>query len=173
MSVPLSSKRLAPTVFYGVALTITILDQLVKALVRVKMPVGTSIPLWPGVFELEHVQNDGIAFSMLAGKTWMITLASIAIMIAIVLSERRAKGGVERFPGVALALALGGALGNLIDRLFRHGLVTDFLYFKAINFPIFNLADSAISIGICLLAIRSFFFSEFPRETTKLVPEES
>lgn len=173
MPLPSSPKRLTPVVFYGLALTITILDQLIKALVRAKMPLGTSIPLWPGVFELDHVQNDGIAFSMLAGQTWIITLASAAIMLGIVLSERRAKGGVERFSGIALGLALGGALGNLIDRLFRHGLVTDFLYFKAINFPIFNVADMAISIGICLLAIRSFLFSEMPHEASKLAPEES
>lgn len=166
------SKRLAPLFFYGLAILVTTLDQLVKALVRAKLPLGTSVPLWPGVFELSHVQNDGIAFSLLAGKTWVITAASMLIMLGIIVSERRAKGGMDRFSGIALGLALGGALGNLLDRLFRHGLVTDFLYAKIINFPIFNVADMAITIGIFLLAVRSFFLPEPPKPVAVAATEE-
>ncbi len=155
-------KRLAPAGFYLLAGVIAVADQVVKAIVKAQIPLHTSVPLWPGVFHLTHVQNDGIAFSMLAGKTWLITIASMLIMAGIVLTERRAKGGIDRFNGVALAMPLGGALGNLIDRL-RTGLVTDFFDFRAINFAIFNVADTAISIGICLLAVRSFLLSE-PKE---------
>lgn len=152
-------KRLAPAWFYLLAGAIAVADQAVKAVVKAQIPLHTSVPLWPGVFHLTHVQNDGIAFSMLAGKTWLITIASMLIMAGIVVTERRARGGLDRFSGIALALPLGGALGNLIDRL-RTGLVTDFLDFRAINFAIFNVADTAITIGICLLAVRSFLLSE-------------
>jgi signal peptidase II len=154
-------KRLAPAGFYFLAGAIALLDQLVKAIVKDKIPLHGSVPLWPGVFHFTHVQNDGIAFSMLAGKTWLITTASLVIMAGIVLSERKTKGGLDRFTGVALSLPLGGALGNLIDRL-RTGLVTDFLDFRLINFAIFNVADTAITTGICLLAIRSFLMSDAP-----------
>ncbi|MCX6366361.1 MAG: signal peptidase II [Armatimonadetes bacterium] len=166
-------KRLAPAGFYLLAGAIAIVDQVVKAIVIAKIPVHTSVPLWPGVFHLTHVQNDGIAFSMLAGKTWLITIASMVIMAGIVFSERKASGGLDRFNGIALALPLGGALGNLIDRL-RSGLVTDFLDFRAINFAIFNVADTAITIGICLLAIKSFLLTDYAPakpERTELTEE--
>ena len=152
-------KSLAPAGFYCLAGAIAVADQLSKAIVKTQIPLHSSVPLWPGVFHLTHVENDGIAFSMLAGKTWLITIASMVIMLGIVLSERRAKGRLDRFNGIALALPLGGALGNLIDRL-RAGVVTDFFDFRAINFAIFNVADTAITIGIALLAIRSFLFTD-------------
>jgi signal peptidase II len=152
-------KRLAPAGFYLLAGAIAVADQVVKALVKAQIPLNTSVPLWPGIFHLTHVQNDGIAFSMLRGKILLIAIASIVIMAGIVLSERRAKGGLDRFTGISLALPLGGALGNLIDRL-RTGLVTDFLDFRVINFAVFNVADTAITIGICLLAIKSFLLND-------------
>ena len=152
-------KRLAPAWFYLLAGAIAVADQAVKAVVKAQIPLHTTVPLWPGVFHLTHVQNDGIAFSMLEKKTWLIIIASVIIMSGIVYTERRARGGLDRFSGIALALPLGGALGNLIDRV-RSGLVTDFLDFRAINFAIFNVADTAITIGICLLAVRSFLLSE-------------
>jgi signal peptidase II len=152
-------KRLAPAWFYLLAGAIAVADQAVKAVVKAQIPLHTTVPLWPGVFHLTHVQNDGIAFSMLEKKTWLIIIASVIIMSGIVYTERRAKGGLDRFSGIALALPLGGALGNLIDRV-RTGLVTDFLDLRIINFAIFNVADTAITIGICLLAVRSFLMSE-------------
>lgn len=164
-------KRLAPAAFYLLAGAIALADQLSKVLVKAQIPLHTSLPLWPGVFHLTHVQNDGIAFSMLAGKTWLITTASLVIMAGIVLSERRTRVGLDRFTGIALALPLGGALGNLIDRL-RTGLVTDFFDFRAINFAIFNVADTAITIGICLLAIKNFLTPEPAREATEPPREE-
>lgn len=152
-------KRLAPAWFYLLAGAIAVADQAVKAVVKAQIPLHTSVPLWPGVFHLTHVQNDGIAFSMLEKQTWLIIIASVIIMAGIVFTERRTKGGLDRFSGIALALPLGGALGNLIDRV-RTGLVTDFLDLRIINFAIFNVADTAITIGICLLAVRSFLLSE-------------
>lgn len=165
-------KRLAPAGFYLLAGVIAVSDQAVKAVVKSQIPLHTSVPLWPGVFHLTHVQNDGIAFSMLAGKTWLITIASLIIMAGIVVAERRAAGGLDRFNGIALALPLGGALGNLIDRV-RTGLVTDFFDFRAINFAIFNVADTAITTGICLLAIRSFLLSDPTSPLPAPMPEES
>lgn len=149
-------KRLPPAAFYAIALGVALLDQAVKALVVRTLPEGNagSIPLWPGVFHLTHVHNRGAAFSILEGRLTVIVLAGILIAGAIVATERRAAGRLGLGLGIALALPLGGALGNLIDRL-RLGYVTDFLDFRAINFPVFNVADSAITVGILLLLLRT------------------
>lgn len=149
-------KRLPPAGFYGIALAIAALDQIVKAIVIRNLPVGSSgsVPLWPGVFHLTHVQNPGIAFSLLEGKLPLITAAAFVVMGVLIATERRAAGKLPLAYGIALALPLGGAIGNLIDRL-RMGYVTDFLDFRLINFPVFNIADSAITIGIVLLAWRT------------------
>ncbi|MFM7322735.1 MAG: signal peptidase II [Armatimonadota bacterium] len=161
--------------FYGIALAVAVVDQLVKARVLASLPEGdfASIPLWPGVFHLTHVHNRGAAFSMLEGRLTVIVLAGLLIAAAIVATERRAKGRLPRFLGVALALPLGGALGNLIDRV-RFGYVVDFLDFRLIHFPIFNVADSAITIGIGLLLVRSLFAdrAKDPSPTHAPLPEE-
>jgi signal peptidase II len=151
-------KTLPLGAFYGLAFLITLLDQLTKALIIQKLPEGDSYPLARGIFHLTHVRNDGIAFSMLRGQQWLIILASVVIMGGIIYTVQRATPKLERLYGLALALPLGGALGNLIDRV-RFGLVTDFLDFRLINFAVFNLADSAITIGIVLLFLRGFFAS--------------
>jgi len=93
---------------------------------------------------------------MLEGRLTVIVLAGLLIAGAIVATERRAKGRLPRFLGIALALPLGGALGNLVDRI-RFGYVVDFLDFRLIHFPVFNVADSAITVGIGLLLLRSLF----------------
>ncbi len=154
----MTSRVLSPAGFYGAALAVAIVDQLVKARVLAGLPEGdsASIPLWPGVFHLTHVHNRGAAFSMLEGRLTVIVLAGLLIAGAIVATERRAKGRLPRFLGIALALPLGGALGNLVDRI-RFGYVVDFLDFRLIHFPVFNVADSAITVGIGLLLLRSLF----------------
>ena len=156
-------KRLAPLGFYGIALALAALDQLTKALVRARLPLEElgSVRLWPGVFQLTHTRNRGMAFSLLWDQRWLLVLAALVIGGLIVASERRAakSGGLERLYGVGLAMALAGALGNLTDRV-RHGYVTDFLDFRLINFPIFNVADSCITLGIALLALRTLTTKE-------------
>ena len=151
-------RPLPPAAFYTIAILIAMADQLVKAIVLRKLPIGEvgTVPLWPGVFHLTHVHNRGAAFSMLEGRLTVIVLAGLLIAGAIVATERRAKGRLPRFLGVALALPLGGALGNLVDRI-RFGYVVDFLDFRLIHFPVFNVADSAITVGIGLLLLRSLF----------------
>lgn len=161
--------------FYGIALAVALADQLAKARVLATLPEGdaASIPLWPGVFHLTHVHNRGAAFSMLEGRLAVILIAGLLIAGAIVATERRAKGRLPRFQGIALALPLGGALGNLVDRV-RFGYVVDFLDFRLIHFPVFNVADSAITIGIGLLLLRSLLAdrAEPDARTAAPLPEE-
>ncbi len=160
-------KRLPVGAFYGVAVVFAALDQFTKALVRQKLVLEEpgSVPLWPGVFHLTHTTNRGMAFSWLWGERWLLVAAAVIIGGLIVLSERRAQktGGLERFQGLGMSLALAGAVGNLIDRA-RQGFVTDFLDFRLIHFPIFNVADSCITIGIVLLAAKMLLTKEIKEE---------
>lgn len=151
-------RPLAPHWFYIAALVVAGLDQFTKALVLLKIPLGEagSVPVIPNVFHLTHVRNTGIAFSMLEGKIPVILLASALVMIGIVVTERKSKGTMSVANGIALSLPLGGAIGNMIDRL-RFGNVVDFIDVRAIKFAIFNVADSAITVGIIWLLLISFF----------------
>jgi signal peptidase II len=161
-------RPLSPTAFYGLAALLAALDQLTKAMVRLKMPLeeAGTIPLWPGVFHLTHTTNRGMAFSLLWDQRWLLVAAAVIIGGLIIASERRAQksGGLERLQGLGMSLALAGAVGNLIDRA-RQGFVTDFLDFRWIRFPIFNVADSCITVGICLLAWKMLTTKE-PEKTT-------
>jgi signal peptidase II len=144
-------RTLSPAAFYLIAVASVLLDQAVKEWVRNTLPVQGSMPLWPGVFHLTHTQNPGMAFSLLEGKTGLLAAAAFAVVAVIIGTQWRLRARMPLLLGLALSLPLGGAIGNLIDRL-RHGYVTDLFDFRLIHFPVFNVADSAISIGVVLLA---------------------
>jgi signal peptidase II len=127
--------------------------------VRKALPLGQSIPLWPGVFQITHTQNRGMAFSLLEGKTPLLAAAALIVMSVIVVVQRRAGSRLPLLYGIALAMPLGGALGNLIDRL-KDQYVTDLFDFCLIKFPVFNVADAAITVGIALLAWRTLTMPE-------------
>ena len=150
-------RHLSPLAFYISALLVATLDQLSKAVVLAKMPLGEpgTIPLIPGIFHFTHVRNTGIAFSMLEGKIPVILIASAVVMLGIILTERKAAGRLGLAYGIALSMPLGGALGNMIDRI-RFGNVVDFIDVRGIKFAIFNVADSAITVGIVWLLLLSF-----------------
>lgn len=156
-----SVRYLNPAAFYTIALAVIALDQAVKAWVRAALPVGQTVPLIPGVFQFTHAQNKGMAFSLLEGKIGLLVLAALLVSAGIIVAQVRTGRTMPRLAGVALALPLGGAIGNLIDRVWQ-GYVTDFLDFRLINFPIFNVADSAITIGILLLIFRTLTTSDTP-----------
>jgi signal peptidase II len=137
--------------FWLVAIAGLVLDQLTKlAVVRHFEQVGQTVPLWEGVFYFTYAINTGAAFSFFRGGAgwlrWLSLLVSAGLMILAW------KGGRMRLmEQLGYGFILAGALGNGIDR-FLFGYVVDFLDFRLINFPIFNLADVCINIGIfCLL----------------------
>jgi len=141
------------------ALAVLALDQFSKWLVARELPLDASIPV-TGFFNLVHIENPGAAFSFLAGQTgwqrWLFTALGLTAAGVIVWLLRRHRG--RTLLSLSLALILGGALGNVIDRLLW-GKVTDFLDFyvdigsRAWHWPAFNLADSAIFVGVALLLI--------------------
>jgi signal peptidase II len=146
-----------------VAATIVILDRLTKIAILDTFPPRELIPIIPGIFNIVHAENPGAAFSMLAEaaplirKLVLIGLSSAVVAFIGVLLWRKPKqtaAANDLLMQWALALVFGGALGNLIDRIFR-GTVTDFIqvFIGSYEFPSFNVADSAITIGAGLLIL--------------------
>ena len=135
--------------FAAIAAAVVLLDQATKALIRAWLEEGEA---WPGGFDLiriTHVENSGAAFGILQGAGPLLIVTSIVGVAAVLFFLRAAPAGDQIYTA-ALALILGGAFGNLIDRLFR-GEVTDFI--DPIRYPSFNLADSAIVVGVFALIL--------------------
>jgi signal peptidase II len=129
-----------------IVLSVLSLDQLTKFLISAKLPLYESLPVVKGIFHLTLVHNRGAAFGILRNQVAFFILSSLLAVILLAFSLKNNRHKV--FYSVSLSLILGGTLGNLIDRLFL-GYVIDFLDFRV--WPVFNLADSAITIGAILL----------------------
>lgn len=141
---------------------VVVLDQLTKTYVRHAMPLYDSIPVIDGFFAITHARNPGGAFSLLAGTSAAVRVpfffAAAAAAIGVLIYFLRQIPGDQRWLLFGVAGVLGGALGNLIDRL-AFGQVTDFLlvYWRQYQWPAFNVADSFISIGVVILVGHSLF----------------
>jgi signal peptidase II len=144
---------------YGLAALVIVLDQLSKywILEVFDLPSKGSVAI-TGFFSLSMVWNRGVSFGLLTAEAdlarWGLAAFSLLVAIALIVWARKA----DRIaPAIALGLVIGGALGNLIDRV-RFGAVVDFLDFSGLWFPwVFNVADSGITVGVALLLIDSFF----------------
>lgn len=135
-------------------------DQLLKKWVVAHIALGGTRDFIPGVLGLTHVRNTGMAFSLLSGHTWVLTLISAVVAAALVYFILRGK--LSRWEKAMLALILGGAVGNLIDRAFQ-GYVVDMFRTLFVDFAVFNLADSFIDVGaavFCVLYIVRTFREE-------------
>src|SRR5262249_18616802 len=151
-----------------IAAGVLILDRLTKLLVIQKIPLYSSVDVIPGVFRLTHLENTGAAFSLFADSTgpWasrLLVLFSLTAVVVISILLWKNKDAIN-LNTVSLALVLGGALGNLWDRLGR-GEVTDFLdvYAGSHHWPPFNIADSAIVVGALFLAGTAVFAPRKPK----------
>lgn len=140
--------------FWVVALLGLILDQVTKFVITQTFELGQSLPLWEGVFHLTYVTNKGAAFSLFAGQggwlRWLSLLVSLGLIALVLFSPN-----LSKLEQMGYGFILAGALGNGIDRFFA-GAVVDFLDFRLIQFPIFNVADICINIGILLLLLVAF-----------------
>ena len=137
----------------ALASSVLLVDQVLKRLVEGFMSLGESIPLIPGVLHLTYVTNDGGAFGILAGRGYVLLIAS-GLALAFVL-WMLLEGPPTRAMAVACGLILGGAVGNLLDRLIA-GEVIDYVDLRV--WPVFNAADTAIVLGaatLLLFALRS------------------
>lgn len=131
----------------GIVAAIVLADQAVKGLVTRLLPLGASVPVVPGLMSLTHVENTGIAFG-LAGQMPLVVPAAIALTFLFLLFYTRPRWTRPPLVRTALALLAGGAVGNLIDRV-RVGAVIDYLDIYV--WPVFNLADLAVTTGAALL----------------------
>jgi signal peptidase II len=134
--------------FFFIITAVLLIDQGSKAAVQMLMYLGESIPVLPPVFYLTYIMNPGAAFGILPNQKVLFITTGILLIVAVLVGYRKIPPE-KKLLRFSLGLVLGGALGNLLDRL-RFGRVVDFLDFRV--WPVFNLADTAIFIGVCLLA---------------------
>ena len=151
-----SLPRISP--LWAISVAIVALDQITKALIRGHLPLHSSQTLIPGVLELIHVQNAGVAFGLMNDfahpSRRLLTLAlAVAALIGIGYYARHLRRE-ERLARSGLSLILGGAIGNLVDRM-RDGFVVDFMdvYWRNWHFWAFNVADAAITVGAGLVVL--------------------
>jgi signal peptidase II len=154
----LMNNSLSRGVYLLLALAVFVLDRWTKRLAATRIAMYAHVQVIPGFFRLTHTENPGAAFSLFADSPshWktgaLIGFSAVAMVLVSVLLWKQVRAFT--MTGVALSLILGGATGNLWDRV-AHGRVVDFLlfYFKQYQYPVFNLADSAIVVGACLLVL--------------------
>jgi signal peptidase II len=143
----------------GLAAIILVADQITKWWALRGLRFGAPVPIIDGLFSLTLVMNPGLAFGMLGGVPesfrWAVGVLSVGAVVVLALLAARLLVGGGIWTRVALGLIFGGAAGNLIDRV-RFGAVVDYLdfYWRGYHWPAFNVADSAITVGVTVLAIR-------------------
>ncbi|RIX46576.1 lipoprotein signal peptidase [Paenibacillus nanensis] len=153
--------------YYCIALFVMIADHTAKWLVSAYMKIGQEIPLIPGVLGLASIRNRGAAFGILQGQIPFFIIATTVVLIGIMLYLPKAHREKTILP-YGLALILGGALGNFIDRVMK-GEVVDMIQVHFIHFPVFNVADSFLCIGVLIVLIHSLKESRNKDEQLKEV----
>ncbi len=151
----------------GTTFLLITFDQLSKLWIRDNFAIGES---WPesGILRITHVTNTGASFGLFSNQSTVLAILSIAIIIGIIVIIRYITC-ITNLCMVASGLVIGGAAGNLIDRL-RLGYITDFINFRLwgdVHWPVFNIADSAIVVGTILLAISLFLSSKREKQHDK------
>ena len=161
-TMPMQQRRDARLYLILIAAVVILLDRLSKVWITNHIASGHNITVIPGVFRLSHVYNTGAAFSLFAEslsphmvRNFLIGFSILAVIVVLGMIWR--VGRAFSATGVALGLILGGAIGNLYDRI-RFSYVVDFLEVKIVHYhwPDFNVADSCIVVGACLLLLEIF-----------------
>jgi signal peptidase II len=137
------------------AVCVWALDQIVKALVVAHLPYGQTVDVIGSLLQLHYVRNPGAAFSFGVNMTWVFSIVAVAVVVAIIVTARRIRSA---WWAVMLGMLLGGALGNLTDRVFRQpglgqGHVVDFIYTPWMMPAIYNIADSFICISMAVFIV--------------------
>ena len=143
-------------------------DQVVKFLVRANIPLFGAVDFLPGIMDLTYVQNTGAAFSIFEEQTWLLAILSaviaaglIFLLVSVVITHP--------FGRITLSLVIGGAIGNLIDRV-AFGFVTDMFRTLFMHFAVFNVADICVVVGGILFTIYFLFFYEKLEHKKKEAP---
>jgi signal peptidase II len=140
--------------YYLIALFVILLDQFTKWLIVSRMQFGESIQIIDKILYITSHRNRGAAWGILQGQMWLFYVITLVVIAAIIIYIQKAAKG-KWLLGISLGLMLGGAIGNFIDRVVRKEVV-DFIhaFIFGYNFPVFNIADSALCIGVILLMIQ-------------------
>lgn len=149
-------KYILPVITAGILIFI---DQYTKYLVDAKIPLYGFIPVIEDVFELRYIRNSGTAWGLFAGMNMHIffIIMTVILMAGMIYVYVRLSADRKYLPvNITLVILFSGAVGNMIDRIRLH-YVIDFLYFKLINFPIFNVADIYVVVGMFILAYLVLF----------------
>ncbi|MBR5537786.1 MAG: signal peptidase II [Clostridia bacterium] len=134
-----------------IPLVCIVFDQIVKYWASTELQAIGSIPLWEGVFHLTYCENTGAAFSMFTGQRWMLLGVTVVLLAALLWAL--CKGWMQNaFGRLSLQLIIGGAIGNMIDRVLM-GYVVDMFDFCLIDFPIFNVADIFLCVGVGMMIL--------------------
>ena len=138
---------------YKYTAIILMLDQFIKILVNRYMTLGSSIKIIPNFFSILYLKNTGAAFSILEDNTPILVIISVVVIVLLDRSIKK-EDNFTKIEELSLGIIMGGIFGNLIDRIIHHGVI-DYLSFKIFkySFPVFNLADMAIVIGVGLYLI--------------------
>ena len=159
---------------YKVTILVFVLDQLIKYYIHKFMELNTSIKVIPNFFTILYVQNKGAAFSILENYGFLIIIISVVFLIILDYFIKKEKS-FTKLSIIALGMIMGGIFGNLMDRIIYHSVI-DYLSFTIFNynFPIFNLADIGITVGVSLLIINELIKirkdNEDDRDIQKLLP---
>ncbi|WP_083404574.1 MULTISPECIES: signal peptidase II [unclassified Curtobacterium] len=158
MSRPTSPAKVSARAIAGLAFAAVVVvaaDQIAKALVVAHLPYGTPVPVLGGALQFLYVRNPGAAFSFAVNMTWVFSVISAAVVVGIIVFARRIR---SMWWAIVLGMLLGGALGNLVDRLFREpgfarGHVVDFISTPWMMPAIYNVADSFICISMVVFVL--------------------
>lgn len=167
--------RPARTWRFGVACLLAIvfvlLDQLTKVAVRAAAAAGAfPLTVIPGVLEFDFVMNDGVAFGLASGYGYTFVILAVAVVAGTIWYLYRAPL-LARIEVVGLGMLAGGAIGNAVDRAL-HGYVTDFIATTFIDFPVFNVADIGITVGVVIAFIGFVFFSPANEDARRRAEED-
>ncbi len=161
----------------AIALSIALIDQLTKSIIVQYWDLGTHTVIIPGFFNIVHVRNPGAAWGIFAEHTFLLSLLSVAAL-AFIAFRFRTLADDSKVRAAAVSLIMGGVAGNSGDRIFRaetflDGKVIDFLdfYHNSFHWPAFNVADSAICIGVFVYVLSSFLNPSHTPAKTETTPE--
>lgn len=141
-----------------IVIVLVVLDQITKLLARMYLQGNGEIPIINGLISFVYVENRGAAYGIFQGRTFLLSIVSIIIMVMLVYAYVNSDKFFEgKFTKIGLVLMFAGGMGNFIDRFFME-YVTDFINFMFIDFPVFNLADIYTCVGAGVLIISELFF---------------
>lgn len=160
-------------IYFLIALVMFLIDQGTKYLIATQLVIGEQIPVIGNFFLITSSRNRGAAFGILQEQRWFFIVITLIVVVGIIWYMQRIKHTGKKMLSIALSLVLGGAIGNFLDRAVS-GEVVDFLQFNfgSYTFPIFNVADSCIVIGVIMIVLDSLLEVRKEKQSTGQEHEE-